>query len=93
MKHLTRDQRCTISVLLQSGVKQKDIASAINKDKSLISRELRRNCDKRSQTYEFDLAQRKYEKRQKSKRKHIRFTQQIKAEVDLLLEQKCLVLK
>lgn len=88
MGHLTKEQRYTISVMLQRGAKQKEIAATINKDKSSISRELRRNCDMRSHKYEYDLAQRKYEKRQKEKPKHIRFTQQIRSAVDLLLAEK-----
>ncbi|HOK36142.1 MAG TPA: hypothetical protein PLR72_02645 [Paludibacteraceae bacterium] len=41
--------------------KQKDIALAIGKDKSVVSRELKRNCDNRNREYRADLAQRKYE--------------------------------
>ena len=65
MKHLTREQRYTICVMKKQGYKQKEIALTIEKDKSVISRELKRNCDKRSNNYDADLAQRKYEKRQK----------------------------
>ena len=48
MKHLTLEQRYTISVMKEQNYKQKDIALAIEKDKSVVSRELKRNCDKRS---------------------------------------------
>ncbi len=48
MKHLTDKQRYTISVMNERGYKQKEIAKAVRKDKSTISRELKRNCDKRS---------------------------------------------
>jgi len=41
--------------------KQKDIALAIRKDKSVVSRELNRNCNNRDREYRADLAQRKYE--------------------------------
>ena len=47
------------------------------KDKSTISRELKRNCDKRNGEYDWSLAQRKYEYRQKQKPKHIRFTNEV----------------
>jgi IS30 family transposase len=47
MKHLTVEQRYTIWAMIQQECKQKDIALAISKDKSVVSRELRRNCDKR----------------------------------------------
>jgi len=85
MKHLTVEQRYTISALKTQGYKQKDIALAIGKGTSVISRELKRNCDKRSGKYKADLAQRKYEQRQKDKPKHQRFTQQIQTHVEELL--------
>ncbi len=56
MKHLTEKQRYTISVLIEQGYKQKEIARAIKKDKSTISRELKRNCDKRNNKYDWSLA-------------------------------------
>ncbi|MBP8041551.1 MAG: IS30 family transposase [Bacteroidales bacterium] len=85
MKHITVEQRYTISVMKRQKYKQKDIALAIGKDKSVVSRELKRNCDKRSGIYKSDLAQRKYDQRQKDKPKHIRFTEDVKQCVDGLL--------
>ena len=82
MKHLTVEQRYTIWAMIQQECKQKDIALAISKDKSVVSRELRRNCDKRNEEYKADLAQRKYEKRQKDKKKHIYFTEEVKQHVN-----------
>ena len=61
MKHLTREQRYGISLMLQEGKNRKDIAKAIGVSTSTISRELRRNCDKRNGSYDYDLAQRKYD--------------------------------
>jgi len=43
MKHLTIEQRYTIQVLSRLGISQKDIVSEINKNKSVVSRELKRN--------------------------------------------------
>jgi IS30 family transposase len=86
MKHLTVEQRYTISVMLQKGYKQKQIAEAIGKDKSTVCRELRRNCDARSGEYRYELAQRKCDKRHQTKPKKIRFTEQVKAYVDTLLK-------
>jgi len=37
---------------------------AIGRDKSVISREIKRNCDKRNNTYRADLATIKYNNRQ-----------------------------
>jgi len=67
---------------MQQGLKQKEIALAIGKDKSVVSRELKRNCDNRNREYRADLAQRKYESRQKNKGKRIRFTEEVKQYVD-----------
>jgi IS30 family transposase len=67
--------------------RQKDIALAIDKDKSVVSRELKRNCDKRNGGYHFELAQRKYNQRQKDKPKHIKFTKDVESFVEGLLVQ------
>ena len=48
MSHLTVEQRHAIDVMYNRGYKQIDIAKAIRKDKSVVGRELKRNCDKRS---------------------------------------------
>jgi IS30 family transposase len=72
----------------QNGYSQKDIATAINKHKSTVSRELRRNCDLRSERYDWNLAQRKYNQRQKFKPRAIKFTEEVKAYVDLKLSDK-----
>jgi len=82
MKHLTSEQRYTIFVLLQKGYSQKKIAETIGKDKSTISRELRRNCDKRSGKYNPELAQKKYEQRQHQKHKKKYFTEEIRRYVE-----------
>lgn len=59
MSHITVEQRYTIERMLQQGYKQVEIARCIGKHKSVVSRELKRNCDKRSGKYKSDLAQRK----------------------------------
>lgn len=69
------------------GCSQKEIALAIGKDKSVLSRELKRNCDMRSKKYDDDLAHRKYQQRQRDKPKHISFTEDVKQLVDALLDQ------
>jgi len=78
MGHLTEVQRNTIFSMQQAGCSRRMICQAIGKDKSVLSRELRRNCDKRTGAYSPELAQRKYEKRQKEKPKFIHFTDVIK---------------
>ena len=86
MAHLTVEQRYTISSMLKSGYSQSAIAKTINKDKSVISRELNRNSDARSGEYRSDLAQRKTISRHKAKRKKVRFTDAVKANVDTLIK-------
>jgi IS30 family transposase len=88
MSHLTLEQRYTIEVLLTQGFKQKDIANYISRNKSVVSREIRRNRDERSGQYKQSLAQRKYEKRLFDKPKKIYFTDSIRIMVEEKLTQK-----
>ena len=87
MVHLTVSQRSTIESMLKAGYKQSEIALAIGKDKSVVSREIKRNCDQRSSSYSHDLAQSKYHKKQKEKTKRVRFTSEVKTGVNALLHQ------
>ncbi|MUP16674.1 IS30 family transposase, partial [Ancylomarina euxinus] len=87
MERLTENQRYTISVMLKRGHSKIEIASYLGRDKSVIYRELKRNCDKRSGEYRADLAQRKYEKRLKDKVKRVKFTEELKSKVDELLKE------
>ena len=88
MSHLTEAQRYTICGMLQAGQSRKSICETIGKDKSVLSRELRRNCDQRSGKYSHQLAQRKYQVRQDEKPKRVYFTAQIREFVDSYLGQK-----
>lgn len=85
MSHLTQEQRYTISVLKKEGYSQKDIAQRLDRHKSVISRELRRNCDLRNGEYKAKLAQKKYEIRKKEKPKMVYFTDSIRLTVDAKL--------
>ena len=87
MTHVTASQRYTISSMLNQGYKQIEIAKAIDKDKSVVSRELKRNSDSRSGIYKDELANRKYTKRQKEKHKYRKFTSEMQKEVEVLLRQ------
>lgn len=86
MSHINQEQRYAIFQMLRQGKKQKEIAEFIGRDKSVISRELRRNCDKRDNTYDYSMAQRKYEKRKKEKPKRERFTPKVLAYVEKCLK-------
>jgi transposase, IS30 family len=81
MSQITLEQRYTISEMKQKGYSQKEIAEVIGKHKSVVCRELQRNCDKRSGEYRYDLAQKKCAERHKSKPKKRCFTQPIKTYV------------
>ena len=48
MPHLTSEQRYTVSCMFHQGKKQVEIATTIGKDKSVISREIKRNKDQRN---------------------------------------------
>lgn len=88
MSHITEHQRYTISCMKNGGKSQKAIAQMIGKDKSVISRELKRNCDKRSGKYKSDLAQHKYVTRQLNKKRKVIFTPAIKDYVEKKLAEK-----
>lgn len=84
MSHLTLEQRYTIQTLKDEGFKQNEISKRIGKDKSVVSRELKRNSDQRNGKYRAELAQNKCDARHKTKKKHIRFTADIQ---DFVVEQ------
>lgn len=81
--HITLKQRYTICTLKKEGYTQSKIAQAIGKSKSVISRELQRNCTNTGD-YEANIAQKKYEHRKAAIPKKKRFTEAIKA----LIEEK-----
>ncbi len=85
MSHLTEHQRYTISCMLTSGHTRREICIAIGKNKSVLSRELNRNKDERSGKYNYKSAQRKYDFRQKTKRKHLKFKGQLIDQTECLL--------
>ena len=82
MAHITESQRYTIASMLKQGYKQLDIALAIDKCKSVVSREIRRNGDQRSGQYNSDLAQRKSRLRIKEKTKRIKFSSAVRVYVE-----------
>lgn len=87
MAHLTASQRYTIERMFKAGHSKTEIAKLIDKDKSVVVREIKRNSDGRSGEYRSALAQRKYHKRQKEKFKKVRFSSCVKADVELLLRE------
>lgn len=88
MSHITLEQRYEIQAMVNNECSQKDIAIALGKSESAISRELKRNKDRRNGKYIASTAQRKYDKRQKEKPRHKRFTLEMQKTVEKLLEKK-----
>jgi len=82
--HLTQAQRYTISVMYRQKCSQKMIAEAIGKDKSVISRELKRNVNSHGRyTFEHaqDMADLRKERMKKPRKLHRRLKQKI---IDLI---------
>ncbi len=67
--------------MLKQGIKPKDIAKFIGKDRSSIYREINRNKDKRNGVYKSLLAEKKCRERHKVKPKIKRFNSKIKTKV------------
>ena len=86
-EHLTREQRYQISALLQAGHKQKEIAEIVGKDKSVISRELKRNRGKHG--YHPALAHQMAEERKERFGRPRKFTDTVRQRIikDLSNEQ------
>lgn len=78
MSHITDKQRYAISEMLKQGYTQIEIAKVIGKDKSVVSREINRNKDRRNGEYRYELAVRKSRMRQRYKSKPRKFTEEIK---------------
>ena len=84
-KHITEKQRYEISALLQTGQSKSSIATELKVHKATISREIARNCDKRSGKYDPDLAHRKSVERMSSRRHAVKLTDSMKERIDSLL--------
>ena len=81
-KHLTREQRYTIEMLLQTPMNLREIGEVIGVSTGTVSREIRRNCDMRGyHRYRWQLAQKKYERRMKTRRHYLKFTDETKQTV------------
>src|SRR4051794_4682095 len=90
--HLTLEQRYQIEALLKTEKNYEEIGEIVGVDKSTISREFKRNVSKRgigSLTYDPDKAQEKTDKRHRTKKKSIRFTEEMKNQArDWLINEK-----
>lgn len=87
MSHITYEQRYTISIMLKQGHTVSQISDVVSKDKTVIYREIRRNKDVRSGEYRYELANKKYQERQRQKRKHKRFTDEVQSDIEILIKE------
>jgi len=85
MSHLTGEQRYTIARMLQESYAKKDVCIAIGKDKSVLSRELKRNSSKRG--YSPALAHEYANERKERFRRERKFTEAMKSHVVKCLKE------
>ncbi|MBK7184123.1 MAG: IS30 family transposase [Bacteroidetes bacterium] len=86
MSHVTLEQRYVISRMLSKNKKLDEIGIAIGKDKSVVSREIMRNCDQRTGKYKPELAHKKYQSRLHSKPKRVKLTEPVKEYIEKKIE-------
>jgi IS30 family transposase len=84
--HLIPEQRYTISAMHRQGCTQKQISEAIGKDKSVVSRELKRNCNHKGK-YSFGYAQDMSNLRKARMKKPRKLHSWLKKEITGLIEQ------
>lgn len=87
MAHLTLEQRYKIESYRELGKGITEIADYLGKDKSVISREIGRNADKRSGYYKASLADRKAKQRHCDKHKLCRLNMVVESNILCYLEQ------
>jgi IS30 family transposase len=83
-KQLTYEQRIEIYALLKAGLNQTKIAKLINVSKSTVSREIKRNIGQKG--YRPKQADQRALERRQNADKHIRFTDEVKANVKKYLK-------
>jgi IS30 family transposase len=84
--HLTREQRYTISAMHKQGCIQKMIADTIGKDKSVISRELKRNSNMKGK-YSFSYAQESAELRKERMKNPRKLLPDLKKKIILMIKE------
>lgn len=87
MAHLTLEQRYKIEFYRNTGSSISEIAQFVGKDKSVISREIKRNCDQRSGDYKAILADKKATNRHKTKLKKCTLTPEVETHILYYLNQ------
>lgn len=87
MAQLTKEQRYVISVMHEQKHSRKSIAEAIGKDKSVISRELKRNRDEHGK-YAFAAAQSLCDIRKERLKKKRKFTPEVQNRIERYMRQR-----
>ncbi|WP_281635332.1 IS30 family transposase [Flavobacterium marginilacus] len=87
MAHLTLEQRYKIEVYRNAGISISEIAELVDKNKSVIFREIKRNSDQRSGVYKAVLADKKALNRHKVKIKKCTLTSEVEANILFYLKQ------
>lgn len=81
MSHLTLEQRYKIEAYLDAGKGITEIAEYLGRDKSVISREIKRNSDQRNGKYKANLADSKTAQRHQQKHKLCKLNPTVKANI------------
>ena len=87
MAHLTLEQRYKIEAYINAGSSISEIAELVDKDKSVISREIKRNSDQRSGVYKAVLADKKALNRHNVKPKKRTLTTEVEANILFYLKK------
>lgn len=87
MSQLSLSERYEIFAFKKQGICNSEIARTLGRDKSTISRELKRNADGRSKNYRPELAHRKAAHRHLQKNKYKAFTAQMQENIIYWLEK------
>jgi IS30 family transposase len=85
MGQLTKEQRYTISEMYSHGYKQKEIAMVICRDKSVVSRELKRNSNPKNGMYTYVHASKLSEMRKRRLRRPRKFTKEMELRIRRML--------
>lgn len=89
MAHLTLVQRYQIESYRNVGSSISEIANFLGKDKSVVSREIKRNADQRSGSYKAALADKKAQSRHKDKFKKFTLTAEVETNILYYLTKDC----
>jgi len=81
MTHLTLEQRYKIEAYRKLGKGISEIADYIGRDKSVVSREIKRNSDGRNGVYKAVLAEKKAVQRHQEKSKYCRFNETVQSNI------------